>query len=70
MMYANSLEFRCCVDIDLKAVNVSVEVSFILDPCYSVISVGFGNWNLNISLFAYHWNTEEILSIGNAITMG
>ncbi len=70
MMHANSLEFRCCVDIDLKALNVSVEVSFIVDPCNSVVSVGFGNWNLNMSLLVYHWNTEEIMAIGNALTIG
>ena len=65
----NCLGFRCCLDIDLKIAKKSVEVFLLVDLCNFDISIGFGKWYRNISMFAYHWGTEEIHSLGNAIRL-
>ncbi|XP_072048757.1 uncharacterized protein [Amphiura filiformis] len=59
--------FQCCADIDLKITRRSLDVYLQVDPCNFVLSVGFGEWSLNVSLFTYTWGTIETQSLGNAI---
>ena len=60
-------QFHCCVDLNFKIIRASVHLYLKIDNCNYVISVGFGEWRLNRSLFTYMWGTEEMHTLGNAI---
>ena len=63
----NCLGYQCCANIDLKITEKSLQLHLSIDPCNFMISVGFGEWFLNMSLFSYEWGTEEVRPLGNAI---
>ena len=55
------------MDLDLKVTRRSLNAYLIVDACNFQISVGFGEWFLNISLFTYSWGRQEVHMLGNAI---
>ena len=65
----NCLGFQCCADINLKITEIRLQHQLSVDLCNFVISVGFGEWVLDMSLFSYQWGTEEMRLLGNSITI-
>ena len=63
----NCLSFECCVDLDLTVIQRSVSVALVMDFCNFEISVTFGEWKYDTTLFSYNWGEEEILVVGNAV---
>ena len=63
------LGIECCVDLDFKVTKRSIRAYLIIDPCDFEFSVGFGEWFLNVTLFAYQWGTEEVEMLGDAIVI-
>ncbi len=57
------------MDLNFKIIQPSVHVYLEFDYCNYIISVGFGEWLLNRSLFTYTWGTEETHTLGNAIAL-
>jgi hypothetical protein len=41
--------------MDLKVVKRSFKTWLKIDPCDFIFSIGFEKWNLNVTLFDYHW---------------
>ncbi|XP_072023446.1 uncharacterized protein, partial [Amphiura filiformis] len=61
------LGIECCADIDLKVIQRSVYVNMVLDSCNFEISITFGKWFFNTTLFTYEWGKNEVMMLGNAI---
>ena len=66
---SDCLGFRCCLNMDLTVTQKTVMVYITLDICDFQISVGFGEWFLDLSLFTYDWGREEMHSLGDAIEL-
>ncbi|XP_072033446.1 LOW QUALITY PROTEIN: uncharacterized protein [Amphiura filiformis] len=63
------LGVECCLNMDFRIAHITSQVWWLVDPCKYSLSIGIGTWFRNISLFSHTWGTEEISSIGNAITV-
>ncbi|XP_072033124.1 uncharacterized protein [Amphiura filiformis] len=61
--------FECCVDLDLTVTRKTIRVYLTIDFCNYQISVGFGEWFKNFTLFTYDWSTEEMHALGSAIML-
>ncbi len=55
--------------MDFKIDKVMLKSWIVLEPCNFTLSVGFGKFYANISLFKYKWGTEEILQIGHFLSI-
>ena len=61
--------FECCVYMDFRATQRNVYAFINVDPCNFKISIGLGQWFLDISFFTYSWGTMRNETLGNAITV-
>ncbi len=59
--------FHCCLDMDFIVTSRTVNTYITIDPCNYIISVGFGEWFLEVSLYSYNWGTEITEHLGNII---
>ena len=59
------LGIQCCFNLDIGVALLSTQAWLIVDPCNFQISVGFGTWFRNITLFTYEWGQEERHVLGN-----
>ncbi len=55
--------------MDFKVTNKSIQVYLIVNESSNVISIGFGEWVLQESVFTYEWGMDETLALGNAVTL-
>lgn len=54
---------QCCTDIPL--LGRSLEAHVLLDVCHYKLSIGLEKLQVNVSLFDYHYDTWEVISLGN-----
>ena len=59
--------FHCCLVMDFTVTNRTVNVYITIDPCNYIISVGFGEWFLDVSLYSYTWGKEISEHLGSVI---
>ncbi len=61
--------FLCCLDMDFVVTQRQVSAYIVIDVCNFEMTIGFGEWFLDVSLFTYSWGTEMTETIGNAIQL-
>ncbi|XP_035662464.1 uncharacterized protein LOC118406510 [Branchiostoma floridae] len=63
---SNCLGLTCCMDVNLKLVNITLKASAVLDMCNYTLSLTLGKRVINKVLFVYNWGTREEIPIGDA----
>lgn len=61
------LGIHCCASLDLVFTRLSTTAWAVLDPCEFELSVGFGTWSQNVTLFEHVWGVEKAVDISNAV---
>ena len=65
----NCLTFDCCLDLDLKVIKRRVRIAFMVDFCNYEISIAFGDFFLNTTLFTYEWGDDETIIVSEAVQL-
>ncbi|XP_033637723.1 uncharacterized protein LOC117298529 [Asterias rubens] len=61
------LGIHCCASLDLIFTRLSTTAWVVLDPCEFELSVGFGSWTKNLTLFEYDWGVERTVDISDTV---
>ena len=61
------LGIHCCASLDLIFTRLSTTAWVVLDPCEFELSVGFGSWTQNVTLFEYDWGVERTVDISDTV---
>ncbi|XP_072033122.1 uncharacterized protein [Amphiura filiformis] len=59
------LGIQCCVNLDFRVTQLMLKAWLIIDPCDFQFSIGFENFDLNFTLFAYEWGKHEQIKIAD-----
>ncbi len=61
--------FLCCLDMDFVVTQRQISAYIVMDVCNFEMTIGLGEWFLDVSLFTYSWGTEMTKTLGNAIQL-